>query len=78
LIEQKIKTDYHCEQIDFDGDLPMTRMSKQSKRRALSPRAPKLAGKKTGAKKDKLAQGFKAKTNAFEGELASYGFFPKF
>ena len=56
----------------------MTRMSKQSKRRALSPRAPKLAGKKTGAKKDKLAQGFKAKTNAFEGELASYGFFPKF
>lgn len=56
----------------------MTRMSKQSKRRAVSPRAPKLAGAKTGAKKDNLAQGFKPKVNAFDGELASYGFFPKF
>lgn len=56
----------------------MTRMSKQSKRRAVSPRAPKQPGKKTGAKKDNLAQGFKAKFNAFEGELASYGFIPKF
>lgn len=56
----------------------MTRMSKQSKRRAVSPRAPKRSGAKTGAKKDNLAQGFKPKANAFEGELASYGFVPKF
>lgn len=56
----------------------MTRMSKKAERRAVSPRAPKRAGKKTGSKQDKLAKGFKEKHNALQGDLASYGFIAKF
>lgn len=55
----------------------MTRMSKQAKRRAISPRKPKLPGKKTGPKKDQLESGYKPAENAFSGEFAGYGFFAK-
>jgi hypothetical protein len=55
----------------------MTRMSKQSKRRAVSPRRPTLASKKTGSKKDNLPKGFKEHANAVEGDLASNVFIPK-
>lgn len=55
----------------------MTRMSKQSERRAVSPKAPKRSPGKTGAKKDNLPQGFKPRINALEGELSSYGYIAK-
>lgn len=42
----------------------MTRMSKQGKRRHQFPRRPKLAGEKTGAKKDNLPKGYKEHENA--------------
>lgn len=46
----------------------MTRMSKQSQRRALSPRKHKKPTVKTGSKKDNLSQGYKPHENAFQGE----------
>lgn len=52
----------------------MTRMSKQAKRRAVSPRKPKLPGVKTGAKKCALPKGFKEHENAASGMGI---FFPK-
>lgn len=55
----------------------MIRISKQTERRAVSPKAPKRSKGKTGPKKDKLIDGFKPKHNALEGELASYGFIAK-
>lgn len=45
----------------------MTRMSKQGKRRAMSPRKHKKPSVKTGSKKDNLPLGYKAHDNAFEG-----------
>lgn len=53
----------------------MTRTSKQEKRRAISPKRPKLSGPKTGKKKDKLLKGFKEHINAVEG--TSQAFIPK-
>lgn len=51
----------------------MTRMSKQARRRAVSPRRPRLNGPKTGPKKDNLPRGFKEHDNALSAE----GFIPK-
>lgn len=55
----------------------MTRMSKQGKRRATSPRRPKLPGVKTGKGKDNLAKGYKEHANAATGELAKTRYIPK-
>lgn len=52
-------------------------MSKQSQRRAVNPKAPKLSPGKTGSKKDNLPKGYKPKQNALEGEMSSYGFISK-
>jgi len=49
----------------------MTRMSKQGKRRAVSPRRPRMPSEKTGPKKDALPKGFKEHGNAVEGDQAS-------
>lgn len=46
----------------------MTRMSKQGKRRNMSPRRPRLPGEKTGPKKDKLEHGYKVHKNALKEE----------
>jgi hypothetical protein len=50
----------------------MTRMSKQGERRAISPRRPRRAGKKTGPKKDNLPKGFKPHDNGVEGSSAVF------
>ncbi len=50
----------------------MTRMSKQSERRAVSPRRPRLPGIKTGSKKDHLPKGFKPHDNALGGEANQF------
>lgn len=55
----------------------MTRMSKQGKRRAMSPRRPTISGEKTGPKKDALKKGFKEHPNAVGQELAASVFIPK-
>lgn len=55
----------------------MVRISKQSERRAQSPRRPRPPAEKTGAKKDKLAKGFKEHANALEGDAAAVAFIPK-
>lgn len=55
----------------------MVRMSKQSKRRAVSRRRPAPPAKKTGPIKDALPQGFKVHPNAIEGNLAQTSFIPK-
>lgn len=56
----------------------MTRMSKNSERRGVSPRRPKVPGKKTGARKDNLATGYKPHPNALSGTSAELAlFFPK-
>lgn len=52
----------------------MTRMSKQAKRRAISPRRPRLESVKTGSKKDQLENGYKQHANALDGQGV---FFPK-
>lgn len=59
------------------GVFPMTRMSKQGKRRAISPRRPRPPSPKTGTKKDALPLGFKSHENAMSGETAQTRFFPK-
>ncbi|MFT4552711.1 MAG: hypothetical protein ACI9S8_001337 [Chlamydiales bacterium] len=55
----------------------MTRLYKQAEHRGLMPRRPKIAGPKTGAKKDNLPQGYKEHPNAVEGDTASQIFVPK-
>lgn len=55
----------------------MTRMSKQGKKRHVSPRKPKLGGPKTGPKRDQLEYGYKMHPNALEGEVAANRFIPK-
>lgn len=55
----------------------MTRMSKQSKRRAKCPRKCKPPTPKTGPKKDALPKGFKEHVNALHGDLAKEIFIPK-
>lgn len=53
----------------------MTRMSKQSRRRAVSPRRPKGISVKSGSKKDNLSAGYKQHPNA-AGEGHAF-FIPK-
>lgn len=55
----------------------MVRISKQAERRNISPRRPKAPSVKTGARKDKLTQGFKEHSNALEGDIAGLAFIPK-
>jgi hypothetical protein len=55
----------------------MVRISKQQKRRLVSPRRPRVAGVKTGPKKDTLKTGYKEHANAIEGENAKRIFIGK-
>ncbi len=55
----------------------MVRISKQSERRARSPRRNRAPAVKTGPRKDNLAIGYKPIENAIEGDLASRAFIPK-
>ena len=55
----------------------MTRMSKQGKKRHVSPRRPRPPSQKTGAKKDNLEQGFKVHENSAPAALANSRFIPK-
>ena len=52
----------------------MVRISKKAERRAISPRRPKVAGAKTGPKKDNLPKGYREHTN---GDPDSGRFIPK-
>lgn len=47
----------------------MTRLSKQARRRMVSPKRPKTPGPATGPKKDNLAKGFKEHENAASGQV---------
>lgn len=53
----------------------MTRLSKQFRRRMVSPKRPNVPGEKTGPKKDKLSKGFKEHANA--ASVDSQCFIPK-
>lgn len=55
----------------------MTRVSKQGKRRHVSPRKPSVPGKKTGPKKDALEFGYRAHVNAVVADSISNRFIPK-
>lgn len=55
----------------------MTRTSKKEERRNRSPRKPKIAGVKTGKKKDNLPRGFKEHVNAIENPESEISFIPK-
>lgn len=55
----------------------MTRIYKQQKRRAISPRRPSFPQKKTGKRKDNLPMGYKKHDNAAEGKFESKVFIPK-
>lgn len=55
----------------------MVRLSKQTKKRAVSRRRPAPPAKKTGPKKDNLPQGYRLHANAIEGDLAQNLFIPK-
>lgn len=55
----------------------MVRISKQSERRAKSPRRPRPPSVKTGEKKTHLKKGFKEHSNALEGEAGQQAFIPK-
>jgi hypothetical protein len=54
----------------------MTRIGKKEERRNRMPRRPKLAGPKTGAKKDNLPLGFREHENALSGDIATRVFIP--
>lgn len=55
----------------------MTRMSKQNERRSVSRRRPKPPSKKTGPKRDQLAQGYRPHENVAISEKLPQRFFPK-
>ena len=55
----------------------MVRISKQSERRAQSPRKHRPPAPKTGTKQDNLPKGFKEHANALDGEIAAKVFIPK-
>ncbi len=56
----------------------MTRMSKQMKRRAVSPRKRHLSlNEKTGPKKDQLAEGYKKHINAISEPSIDRSFIPR-
>jgi hypothetical protein len=50
----------------------MTRLSKQTRRRAVSFRKTKKPSVKTGSLKDQLPLGYKAHANAFQGSPITY------
>lgn len=55
----------------------MTRLSKQARRRNVSPRRPSIPGPKTGPKKDNLELGYKERQNGLAGDLGSQVFISK-
>ena len=55
----------------------MVRISKQSEKRARSPRRPRPPSEKTGPKKSALPMGFKEHANALEGQAGQNAFIPK-
>lgn len=55
----------------------MTRKSKQSERRHVSPRRCKAPQPKTGPKEENLPGGFKPHENAIEGKFSKTAFIPK-
>lgn len=55
----------------------MTRLSKQARRRSVSPKRPKRSGPKTGPKKDNLKLGFKEHANALSSEQSTQYFIGK-
>lgn len=55
----------------------MVRISKQSERRAKSPRKHRAPAAKTGARKDNLPNGFKEHANALSGDTGAMAFIPK-
>lgn len=55
----------------------MVRISKQSERRARSPRRCRAPSEKTGPQKDNLSLGYKERPNALDGEIAQYAYIPK-
>lgn len=55
----------------------MVRISKQSERRAKSPRRPRPPSIKTGKEKAQSKRGFKEHANALEGQAAQQAFIPK-
>ena len=55
----------------------MVRISKQSEKRARSPRKNKKPSEKTGPRADKLKEGYKVHPNAIEGDVAGSAFIPK-
>lgn len=55
----------------------MVRISKQQERRNRFPRKHRQPSEKTGSKQDNLTTGFKAHSNAVEGDLAGKVFIPK-
>lgn len=55
----------------------MVRISKQSEKRARSPRKHRAPSEKTGSRKDALQKGFKEHANSLEGDIAAKAFIPK-
>lgn len=55
----------------------MVRISKQSEKRARSPRRPRKPSIKTGTKAENLPLGYKEHPNAIEGKEAQLAFIPK-
>lgn len=55
----------------------MVRISKQEERRQRSPKRCRAPAKKTGARKENLALGYKPHANAVEGTTAGCFFIPK-
>ncbi|MBN9378114.1 MAG: hypothetical protein J0H93_07030 [Chlamydiales bacterium] len=55
----------------------MVRISKQAERRSKSHHRPRSPAEKTGARKENLKEGFKAHSNALEGDIAAQAFIPK-
>jgi hypothetical protein len=55
----------------------MVRLSKQTRKRAQSPRKHRGPSRKTGPKNDALPKGYKEHMNAITGDKATELFFPK-
>ncbi len=55
----------------------MTRISKQGEIRSISRKKPRLAGPKTGPKKDALEAGYKPHENAIAAVSSANRFIPK-
>jgi hypothetical protein len=55
----------------------MTRISKQGRKRSISPRRPKAPSKKTGPLKDKLELGYRPHENAVVAASTPTRFIPK-